>query len=207
MAIFGYYDVYAPQVKFIGTSVWENTPLNRESALRGSWYPALSRSHGSYFANKYANLFGERPSSLYSMGYDAVALSAALSKKSGADLNETITNPDGYLGINGAFRLLDNGQNQHSLDIVEVRPGGDVIIDEAPKKFDLMEPFDGNSAIVLEPGYQAPRIFGKDTSTAQSLIYGRSLGLENQPLDYIPTAQEKEIVREGLQKLNIVVPE
>lgn len=70
-----------------------------------------------------------------------------------------------------------------------------------------MEPFDGNSAIVLEPGYQAPRIFGKDTSTAQSLIYGRSLGLENQPLDYIPTAQEKEIVREGLQKLNIVVPE
>lgn len=207
VAMFGYYDVYAPQVKFIGTSVWENTPLNRESALRGSWYPALSRSHGSYFANKYANLFGERPSSLYSMGYDAVALSAALSKKSGADLNETITNPDGYLGINGAFRLLDNGQNQHSLDIVEVRPGGDVIIDEAPKKFDLMEPFDGNSAIVLEPGYQAPRIFGKDTSTAQSLIYGRSLGLENQPLDYIPTAQEKEIVREGLQKLNIVVPE
>ena len=197
VAMFGYYDVYAPQVKFIGTSVWENTPLNRESALRGSWYPALSRSHGSYFANKYANLFGERPSSLYSMGYDAVALSAALSKKSGADLNETITNPDGYLGINGAFRLLENGQNQHSLDIVEVRPGGDVIIDEAPKKFDLMEPFDGNSAIVLEPGYQAPRIFGKDTSTAQSLIYGRSLGLENQPLDYIPTAQEKEIVFHG----------
>ena len=46
-------------------------------------------------------------------------------KKSGGDLNETIAQ-SGWLnvGINGAFRLLDNGQNQHSLDIVEVQPGG-----------------------------------------------------------------------------------
>ena len=31
VSMFGYYDVYAPQVKFIGTSVWENTVLNKES--------------------------------------------------------------------------------------------------------------------------------------------------------------------------------
>lgn len=207
VAMFGYYDVYAPQVKFIGTSVWENTSLNKESTLRGSWYPALSRSHSSYFVTKYAELFGERPSSLYSMGYDAVALTSALSKKTNQDLDSAIANPDGYLGINGAFRLLENGQNQHSLDIVEVRPEGDIVIDEAPKKFDQMSEPEGNSPVILESGYVAPRIFGKDTTTAQTLIYGHPLGLENQPLDYIPNAQEKEIVKEGLQKLNIVIPD
>ncbi len=207
VAMFGYYDVYAPQVKFIGTSVWENTRLNTESTLRGAWYPALSRSHSGYFANKYTELFGERPSSLYSMGYDAVALASALSKKSGGDLNETIANSDGYVGINGAFRLLDNGQNQHSLDIVEVRPAGDVIVDDAPKKFNAGDAADMADSFIPEAGYQAPHIFGKDTNTAQTLIYGRPLGLESQPLDYVPGAQEREIVKEGLKKLNIVVPD
>ncbi len=204
VSMFGYYDVYAPQVKFIGTSVWENTVLNKESTMRGSWFPALSRSHSGYFIEKYTEIFGERPSSLYSMGYDAVALASALSQTPSADLNTAITDKDGYVGINGAFRLLENGQNQHSLDIVEVRPGGNFIINEAPKQFSL-SPSENSGNIVLEPGYVAPKIFGKDTSTAQTLIYGYPLSLENQPLDYVPSDKEKEIVKQGLEKLNIVI--
>ena len=134
-------------------------------------------------------------------------MASALSKKSGGDLNETIANSDGYVGINGAFRLLDNGQNQHSLDIVEVRPAGDVIVDDAPKKFNAGDAADMADSFIPEAGYQAPHIFGKDTNTAQTLIYGRPLGLESQPLDYVPGAQEREIVKEGLKKLNIVVPD
>ena len=206
VSMFGYYDVYAPQVKFIGTSVWENTVLNKESTMRGSWFPALSRSHSDYFIEKYTSIFGERPSSLYSMGYDAVALASALSQKPSEDMNLSITDMDGYVGINGAFRLLANGQNQHSLDIVEIRPDGNFIIDEAPKQFSTASTnIENNGNIVLEPGYVAPKIFGKDTSTAQTLIYGYPLSLENQPLDYVPSDKEKEIVKQGLEKLNIVV--
>lgn len=206
VSMFGYYDVYAPQVKFIGTSVWENTVLNKESTMRGSWFPALSRSHSDYFIEKYTSIFGERPSSLYSMGYDAVALASALSQKPSEDMNFSITDMDGYVGINGAFRLLANGQNQHSLDIVEIRPDGNFIIDEAPKQFSTASTnIENNGNIVLEPGYVAPKIFGKDTSTAQTLIYGYPLSLENQPLDYVPSDKEKEIVKQGLEKLNIVV--
>ena len=54
VAMFGYYDVFAPDVKFLGTSLWENSKLNNESTLIGSWYPAISRSHSNYFVNKYA---------------------------------------------------------------------------------------------------------------------------------------------------------
>lgn len=207
IAMFGYYDVFSPKVKFLGTSIWDGTSLNKESTMRGSWYPSLSRTHSSYFAGKYADLFGERPSSLYSLGYDSVALASALSKQNNGDLKTAITDPDGYIGINGAFRLFDNGRNQHSLDIVEVRETGNVIIDEAPRKFVEKPDMTSDEQIIVDSSYQAPRFFGKSASTAQTLIYGHPLSLENQPLDYIPSAQEREIIKDGLQKLNIVVPD
>ncbi len=171
ISMFGYYDVYAPKVKFLGTSIWESSNLNNESIVIGSWYPALSRSHSSYFANKYISTFGERPNTLYSLAYDAVALTNALANKRESDLNEIITNPDGYVGINGVFRLFANGYNQHSLDIMEVQKNGDVIVDAAPKTFDdesirFNDAFGGNS-------FEMPQIFGKDKNIAQSLIFGQ----------------------------------
>lgn len=65
ISMFGYYDVYAPEVKFLGTSIWESSSLNKESMIINSWYPTLSRYQSAYFSNKYSNLFGERPNSLY----------------------------------------------------------------------------------------------------------------------------------------------
>lgn len=170
ISMFGYYDVYAPKVKFLGTSIWENSNLNNESIVIGSWYPVLSRSHSSYFANKYTSTFGERPSTLYSLAYDAVALTNALANNPGSDLNGLITNPDGYVGINGVFRLFADGHNQHSLDIMEVTKNGDVIVDAAPKKFGLEET--SYSDGVVSNSFEMPEIYGKDKSIAQSLIFG-----------------------------------
>lgn len=70
-------------------------------------------------------MFGEKPHSLYSLAYDAVALAASLSKKGNENLNSAITAPEGYIGINGVFRLFANGTNEHSLDIVEITENGD----------------------------------------------------------------------------------
>ena len=168
IAMFGYYDVFSPEVKFIGTSIWENTSLNKESTMRGSWYPALSRQNNSYFINKYTELFGERPSSLYAFGYDAVALASAISRQGTDDLNTKITNPEGYLGINGVFRFFNNGSNQHSLDIKEIRDSGNYIVDAAPRKFMT----DGSEVAASSPVYQAPAIYGKNKQTAEMLIFG-----------------------------------
>ena len=205
-SMFGYYDVFSPKVKFLGTSIWENTNLSRETTLYGSWYPAMSRAHSSYFAAKYNDLIGERPSTLYSFAYDGVALASALSKQDGGDLNETIASPDGYVGINGAFRLLPDGRNEHSLDIVEIRSTGDTMIDAAPKRFSET-PEEGNHGIFVDSSYKAPLIFGKDSALAQTLIYGHQLSPENQPSTYISSEKEQEIVREALAKLNIRVPQ
>lgn len=206
-SMFGYYDVFSPKVKFLGISVWENTDLSKETTMLGSWYTTMSRTHSLYFANKYSSLFGERPSSLYSLAYDAVALSAALSKQPGGDLNSIITNPDGYIGINGAFRLFPNGTNEHSLDILEVRAEGDEVIEKSQGKFLTSTSPIQNSTIVIDETYQAPRIFGKDKFMAQTLIYGYQLDPNNQPLGYVPASEEQQIVKDSLKKYNVVVPD
>ncbi len=205
-SMFGYYDVFSPKVKFLGTSIWENTSLNRETTLFGSWYPAMSRSHSAYFSNKYNEYFGDRPSTLYSFAYDGVALASALSRQDSGSLTEAITEPDGYIGINGVFRLFADGRNEHSLDIVEVRSSGDIVVDAAPRRFETLSRDSGAEPLVIDSNYRAPLIFGKDRTTAQTLIYGRPLSPENQPEAYNSFEREQEVTRDALAKLNIRVP-
>ena len=204
VAMFGYYDVYTPDVKFLGTSIWENSTLNGESTIIGSWYPVISRSHSNYFVNKYNYVFNERPQALYSLGYDAVALANAISKQDTSNYGAIITNPDGYVGINGMFRLFENGRNQHSLDIVEVTKEGEKVVDQAPDRFAENDNSSVFEEISLDNVYRAPLIFGKDNALAQTLIYGHRIS----PSDSFDLQQEeRDNIRRSLQKMNIMVGE
>ena len=174
IAMFGYYDVFAPEVKFIGTSIWDGTPLNNESTMRGSWYPTLAKQNSAYFVNKYTQLFGEKPSSLYAFGYDAVALAEAISRNGTDNLEAKITNPEGYLGVNGVFRFFENGSNQHSLDIKEIRNNGNYIVSAGPRKFS----YDTGAIDAVSVPTNRPVIYGKNRQTAETLIYGYSGSFE-----------------------------
>lgn len=121
----------------------------------------MSRSHSAYFSNKYNEYFGDRPSTLYSFAYDGVALASALSKQDSGSLTEAITEPDGYIGINGVFRLFADGRNEHSLDIVEVRSSGDIVVDAAPRRFETLSRDSGTEPLVIDSNYRAPLIFGQ----------------------------------------------
>lgn len=208
VSMFGYYDVFAPKVQFLGTSIWENTVLNKESVMRGGLYPAMSHSYSAYFSNKYAEIFGEKPNSIYSLAYDGVALASVLSKlPANSDLNAEIINKDGYAGINGAFRLFKNGTNEHSLDIYEVRENGDVIVDEAPKKFVEETSYQDNLEIITDDDFVAPQIYGKDNSIAQHAIFGYQLGNESQRQKYLSEIDNEGAEKSRLDNLRIVIPE
>ncbi len=180
-AMFGYYDVFAPEVKFLGTSVWENTRLNKESTLVGSWYPAMSKTHIAYFNKKYHSLFGEYPQSLYAFAYDAVALCSAIARNNSSNINAAITNEDGFVGISGMFRILPDGKNEHSLDIIEVTSNGDIIIDPAPKKFSTFIPETSLDIAALYYNDFPPQILGKNQKQAEQQIFGKTLGNQYSP--------------------------
>ncbi|MBQ8661545.1 MAG: penicillin-binding protein activator [Alphaproteobacteria bacterium] len=179
ISMFAYYDAAYPDVQFLGTSVWETGKFNNESAMVKSWYPAISRAHSAYFAGKYNSVFGERPSSLYSFAYDAVALTNQLSRQPSERINQAITKPEGYIGINGAFRFFEDGTNQHSLDILEIRPTGNAVVDAAPKSFRSGGAHEKLPEPDVYSGFAAPKIYGKNQQAAEIAIFGGLLPAAN----------------------------
>ncbi len=172
-AMFAYYDKAYPDVQFLGSSMWEAGISYREGSLQQSIYPSLTKARGSDFVTQYYSMFGDKPSSLYTLAYDAVILADKLSKSTNDSLSDSITSPLGFQGLNGKVRFFEDGTNQHSLDIVSVSSQGGKVVDSGDRYFETvnqpLEPIDTDTI------YSTPRIFGKDNSLAQILIYGKSI--------------------------------
>lgn len=170
-SMFSFYDVSAPEVLFMGTSVWANTNLNKETELYGAVYPVMSLSRHARFFQKYNQMFEERPNGLSIFAYDAVALASALSRKDKDNLTAEITNLDGFYGMSGAFRIFDNGKNEHGLDVVKVTASGQQVIEPAERKFYSANPSYAQS-YANEPDYaeHMPQIFGKDAEALRQIL-------------------------------------
>ncbi len=175
-SMFSYYDVSAPDVLFMGTSVWASSNLSKETELYGAVYPVLPLNRISNFENKYSELFGERPSGLSIFAYDAVALASSLANKDHRYIDEAITRGDGYYGIGGAFRLFENGRNEHSLDVVKVTSSGEKVVDSAPQKFyGSGYETTGSATDSYYPSYGfggMPQFYGKSAAELQSILSG-----------------------------------
>jgi substrate-binding family protein len=133
-----YYNVDITRVKLLGISAWNNPRLTREPALRGGWFAAPDPEITRNFENRYAGAFGAAPPRLASLAYDATLLSARLAatqrRRDRFDA-ESITDPNGYFGADGLFRLNADGSVERGLAILEIQPGGIQIVDPAPRSF------------------------------------------------------------------------
>lgn len=167
-SIFAYNDVLYPDVLFIGTSAWDSTNLSKETMLYHGVYPMVSKGYEDYFNNKYKNTFGEQPKTVYSFAYDSVLLIAGLSGKKNGNIDMGITEPKGFVGVNGYFKILPTGQSRHSLDMLEVTKDGPKVISKADKKStDFTEEVD-----IRYISYdRLPKIYGKNSSEVLSWLY------------------------------------
>ncbi len=133
-----FYNVDITRVKLLGISAWKNPRLTREPALRGGWFAAPDPEITRNFENRFAGAFGAPPPRLASLAYDASLLSARLAaseRKRNRFSVETITDPNGYFGADGLFRLNRDGSVERGLAILEIQPGGILTIDPAPRSF------------------------------------------------------------------------
>ncbi len=133
-----YYNVDITRVKLLGVSAWNNPRLTREPALRGGWFAAPDPEITRNFENRYAGAFGAPPPRLASLAYDATLLSARLAatqRRRDRFSLESITDPNGYYGADGLFRLNTDGSVERGLAILEIQPGGIQVIDPAPRSF------------------------------------------------------------------------
>jgi branched-chain amino acid transport system substrate-binding protein len=130
-----YYGIDPDTVKFLGTGLWDVPGLGVEPALNGAWYAAPAPAARAQFVSRYRTLYGQVPPRLATLPYDAVSLVVTL-VRSGGDLSPSaLTNPNGFAGVDGIFRLLPSGVTQRGLAVLEVGRGEPTVIDPAPNDF------------------------------------------------------------------------
>jgi ABC-type branched-subunit amino acid transport system substrate-binding protein len=136
--LLAYHDVDPAQVKFLGTALWDDPTLGLEPTLIGGWFAAPEPAPWGDFSKRYRELYAEAPPRIATLGYDATALAAVLARApAGPDFSPaTLTQPNGFAGIDGIFRLTQEGAVERGLAVLEVRREGPVVIDPAPKTFE-----------------------------------------------------------------------
>jgi ABC-type branched-subunit amino acid transport system substrate-binding protein len=124
-------------VQLIGTGVWDVPGIGSEPLLRGAWYAAPDPARRADFERKFVATYGRPPPRLASLAYDAVALAGRLAHlKPGGDFSaEAITNPNGWSGVDGAFRFLPDGRSERTLAVIAVQGDRSVVVSPAPSSF------------------------------------------------------------------------
>jgi ABC-type branched-subunit amino acid transport system substrate-binding protein len=139
--LLAYYDVDPSEVRFLGTSLWEDPQLLSEPTLQGGWFPAPPPGLWKAFRDRYRQSFGDTPPRVASLAYDAVALAAVLDQRGEREgafvayTQDAITQSLGFAGIDGIFRFLPSGQVQRGLAVLELRQAGFIERDPAPSSF------------------------------------------------------------------------
>ncbi len=132
-----YFDIDPKKVRILGTSLWETNWVHAEPALMGGWFAAPSAKNRTDFVEQYKAAYGHPPHPLSTLAYDAIALSAVLAKDTGeADYSrQTLTDPAGFLGRNGIFRLHPSGLAERGLAVLQVQQKAFREISPAPNSF------------------------------------------------------------------------
>ncbi len=125
------------KIRLLGTGLWDEPGLSAIRALHGGWYASPDPIAKSAFIARYKNAYNKSPLRIASLAYDGVSLASVLaaSEKGQRYTAGQLTNPDGFDGVDGLFRLLRNGTNERALAVLELRPGGAKVVSPAPRRF------------------------------------------------------------------------
>jgi len=126
------------KIKLMGTGLWDDPSIQKETALEGGWFAAPAPNADSSFVAKYRAAYGSEPPQLASLAYDAVSLVALLSQ--GAPYHRftdsALTDPNGFSGVEGILRFDPDGTSERGLAILAVEPDGFRVVDPAPRTFE-----------------------------------------------------------------------
>ena len=128
-------------VQMLGTSLWAgDANLAQETGLVGGWFANVAPDKWQAFVTRYQSVYGAAPDQRAGLVYDSITLVVALTQQAGAnaapDFNgPAMTNPNGFAGVTGVFRLNADGTVDRSLAVIEVTPGGGTVRDPAQGTF------------------------------------------------------------------------
>jgi ABC-type branched-subunit amino acid transport system substrate-binding protein len=124
-------------VQLLGTGLWDNPRVFGSASLQGGLFAAPDPSGFRGFSNRYRAKYGNEPVRTATLAYDAVALTAALSRTQGGQrfTPEVLLNSSGFAGIDGLFRFRADGTNERGLAVMRVGSGAATPVAGSPKSF------------------------------------------------------------------------
>lgn len=131
MSLLAFYDVTPDTLPVYGLSTLGQ---GYDRSFAGAYFPGLSNVRYPQFYRRYRAAFGAKPVRISSMGYDAVSLLAVLAQHNALN-TENLTNPQGFNGVDGRFRLDANGKNERLLEMYQVTPNGPLPVSPAPDEY------------------------------------------------------------------------
>ncbi|HEY7989810.1 MAG TPA: penicillin-binding protein activator [Stellaceae bacterium] len=132
-----YYKIDTDKIHLLGTGLWDDASLGTEPTLVHGWYASPDPQGRASFVRRFTDAEGHAPPRLATLAYDATALAAVLAKNpAGPDYSAAaLTNPSGFVGLDGVFRLNKDGLVERGLAVLEVDRGGPKLIDPSPQSF------------------------------------------------------------------------
>ena len=127
-------------VHILGTELWATEANGGGNAqLRGAWYAAASDTLFNQFRTRYRTRYNRDPYRLASLGYDAalLAIRIAADWQLGRAFPEgALRDPQGFVGVDGAFRFRRDGVAERALEVRQVTSTGFTVVSPAPRTFD-----------------------------------------------------------------------
>ena len=139
--LLAYYDLGPDRALFLGNALWNQDQLLKEPSLQGGIFATRPSQFDIKFNANWKAIWRQTPGELSRLGFDALALVAALSATGddqtlspvGRWAQKLVTNK-GFQGYSGAFRLLPDGSNVRAYELRQIRNGRSRIIQAAPDK-------------------------------------------------------------------------
>jgi hypothetical protein len=125
--------------KILGTDLWNiDGTLAGSPPMYGAMFASVSDTLYTQYATKYRARFGKAPLRLSSLGYDSVLLVARVARNWVPGTRFPVgqlTDPQGFIGVDGAFRFNANGLTDRMLEVQEIQAGKFVTVSAAPSQF------------------------------------------------------------------------
>lgn len=127
-----FYDGLA-EVQFLGTGLWQREDTVREPALNNGIFAGPDETARQSFITRYDRSYGEDPSSLASLAYDAINVGAVIADGEPNQRRARAEDPAGFYGADGFIRFNADGTPDRGLAVFQIKNGKFRIIDPAPK--------------------------------------------------------------------------
>ena len=124
-------------IQYIGLTRWD-IPASTLAlpGVQHGWFALPDPATNQQFAARYTAAYGTGPLPIAGLAYDGIAAIGALVKAGQGDLSAgALTQPSGFVGVNGIFRLMPDGSDQRGLAIAQIANNQVNVIDPAPRSF------------------------------------------------------------------------